>query len=155
MALVRSLKFPSHVIIRPVFFMENLTAPWCLAGNKLALGMDGDKPLQMIAVDDIGRYGAMAFERCDELNRAEIDIAGDSVTLKRAATLLSETMGHKIEYQQVPIEDVRKQSPDFAKMFEWFEGTGYSVDIPALGKRYSLKCASLSEWAKKVHTVMV
>src|SRR5467141_2967581 len=28
--VVRGLRFPSHVIIRPVFFMENLTGPWFL-----------------------------------------------------------------------------------------------------------------------------
>src|SRR5262245_16109765 len=31
---VRSLKFPSHVILRPVFFMENLPSPWFLQGDK-------------------------------------------------------------------------------------------------------------------------
>ena len=32
---VRSLKFPSHVILRPVFFMSNLTSPWFLNGDSL------------------------------------------------------------------------------------------------------------------------
>src|SRR5437016_14534647 len=32
---VRSLGFPSHVILRPVFFMENLVAPYSLNGNSL------------------------------------------------------------------------------------------------------------------------
>ena len=29
---VRGLRFPSHVILRPVFFMENLSAPFSLKG---------------------------------------------------------------------------------------------------------------------------
>ena len=29
---VRGLRFPSHVILRPVFFMENLVAPFSLQG---------------------------------------------------------------------------------------------------------------------------
>src|SRR5947199_161062 len=33
---VRSLRFPSHVILRPVFFMENLVAPFSLQGSTLA-----------------------------------------------------------------------------------------------------------------------
>src|SRR2546426_4674666 len=33
---VRGLRFPSHVILRPVFFMENLLAPYSLQGPTLA-----------------------------------------------------------------------------------------------------------------------
>src|SRR5450432_3705317 len=33
---VRGLRFPSHVILRPVFFMENLLAPFSLRGSTLA-----------------------------------------------------------------------------------------------------------------------
>ena len=32
---VKQLGFPSHVILRPVFFMENLPTPWFLNGDKL------------------------------------------------------------------------------------------------------------------------
>ena len=32
---VRGLQFPSHVILRPVFFMENLVAPYSLQGDTL------------------------------------------------------------------------------------------------------------------------
>ena len=35
---VRGLRFPSHVILRPVFFMENLVAPFSLQGSTLAWG---------------------------------------------------------------------------------------------------------------------
>src|SRR6266571_7633426 len=55
---VRRLKFPSHVILRPVFFMENLTTPWFLKGDKIYAGMNPNTVLQMIAVRDIGEYGA-------------------------------------------------------------------------------------------------
>ena len=41
--------------------------------------------LQMIAVDDIGKYGARGFTDADKLNRREIDIAGDEVTMPEAA----------------------------------------------------------------------
>jgi uncharacterized protein YbjT (DUF2867 family) len=33
---VRGLRFPSHVIPRPVFFMKNLLAPYSLQGSTLA-----------------------------------------------------------------------------------------------------------------------
>src|SRR2546428_12055392 len=58
---VRGLRFPSHVILRPVFFMENLLAPYSLQGSTLASALGPGTRLQMIAVDDIGWFGARAF----------------------------------------------------------------------------------------------
>src|ERR1700753_2058292 len=57
---VRGLRFPSHVILRPVFFMENLLAPFSLQGDTLAWALGPGTNLQMIAVDDIGWLGARA-----------------------------------------------------------------------------------------------
>ena len=58
---VRGLGFPSHVILRPVFFMENLLAPYSLQGSTLAVALGPGTKLQMIAVGDIGWFGARAF----------------------------------------------------------------------------------------------
>src|SRR5439155_24441148 len=74
---VRSLKFPSHVILRPVFFMENWLSPWFKPGldqGKLMMAVKPTTRLQMIAVDDIGAFGLKAFEESEKLNRREIDI---------------------------------------------------------------------------------
>jgi hypothetical protein len=57
---VRGLRFSSHVILRPVFFMENLVAPFSLQGSTLAWALAPGTKLQMIAVDDIGWFGARA-----------------------------------------------------------------------------------------------
>ena len=72
---VRGLRFPSHVILRPVFFMENLLAPFSLHGSTLAWALGPGTKLQMIAVDDIGWFGARAFTDAAVLNRREIDFA--------------------------------------------------------------------------------
>src|SRR6516164_5438827 len=69
---VRGLRFPSHVILRPVFFMENLLAPYSLQGPTLAWALGPGTKLQMIAVDDIGWFGARAFTDAAALNRREI-----------------------------------------------------------------------------------
>ena len=80
---VRGLRFPSHVILRPVFFMENLLAPYSLQGDTLASALGPGTKLQMIAVDDIGWFGARAFTDAAALNRREIDLAGDVRTMPR------------------------------------------------------------------------
>jgi uncharacterized protein YbjT (DUF2867 family) len=150
---VRSLKFPSYTIIRPVFFMENFTLPWFLPGlmeGMLLIGIRPETVLQMIAVDDIGKFGLMAFEHHEEMNGVELDIAGDQRTMPETAEILSGKIGKKIQYVEVPKEDVRKWSTDFAIMLEWFDRVGYNVDIPALEKKYGVRLTKLSEWAGKV-----
>jgi uncharacterized protein YbjT (DUF2867 family) len=144
---VRSLAFPSHVIIRPVFFMENLLSPWFLNGDTLYAAMKPATVLQMIAVSDIGQYGARAFTDAAKLNRREIDIAGDAVTIPRAAAILAEALGRTIEFVQVPIEDVRKNNLDFALMLDWFDRVGYDADIPALTREFSIPPTTLAAWA--------
>src|SRR3982074_2861150 len=95
---VRGLRFPSHVILRPVFFMENLLAPFSLQGSTLAWALGPGTKLQMIAVDDIGWFGARAFTDAAALNRHEIDLAGDVRTMPEAAAGLAESLGRRITF---------------------------------------------------------
>jgi uncharacterized protein YbjT (DUF2867 family) len=144
---IRGLHFPSHVIIRPVFFMENLLSPWFLNGDKLHAAMKPTTVLQMIAVSDIGLYGARAFTDAAKLNRREIDIAGDAVTIPQAAATFTKALGRTIEFVQIPIEEVRKNNEDFALMLEWFERVGYSADIPGLTREFGIAPTTLAAWA--------
>ena len=147
---VRSLGFPSFVILRPVFFMENLASPWfkpAIDEGTLAVGMSPTVPLQMIAVADIGKYGRAAFERHAELNGESIDIAGDSLTMPEAAAIISGAAGRTVTHFQVPIEEVRKFSEDFALMLEWFDRVGYEADIAANAARFGIEPTGFAEWA--------
>ncbi len=144
---IRAAGFPSYVIFRPVFFMENLTSPWFLNGDTIYAAMRPDLKLQMIAVDDIGRYVARGFTNADKLNRREIDLAGDEVTMPDVAMALSRGLGRNISFVQIPISEVRKNNDDFATMLEWFERVGYDVDIPSLEREFGIKGTRLVEWA--------
>jgi uncharacterized protein YbjT (DUF2867 family) len=146
---IRGLGFPSRVIIRPVFFMENLTSPWFLNGDQLCAAMDPKTVLQMIAVDDIGKFGARAFTDASALNGREIDLAGDAVTIPQAATILGRSLGRTIKFVRVPIEEVRKNSEDFALMLEWFDLVGYNADIEGLEHEFGIKPAKLADWAER------
>ena len=146
---VRGLGFPSHVILRPVFFMENLISPWFLHGDKLITSLEPDTMLQMIAVEDVGRFGAQAFTRAEELNGREIDLACDAATMPQTADILSAAFGRRIEFVRIPIGEVRKNSEDFAIMLEWFDRVGYSADVPALEKEFGFRPLKLREWARQ------
>jgi len=152
---VRGLRFPSHVILRPVFFMENLLAPFSLQGSTLAWALGPSTTLQMIAVDDIGWFGARAFTDAAALNRREIDLAGDVRTMPEAAEILTEALGRPIafaqtpiEFAQTPIEQVRQYSKDMAVMLEWFERVGYSADIAGLEREFGRALTKLPDWAR-------
>jgi len=145
---VRGLRFPSHVILRPVFFMENLVAPFSLQGDRLSSALGPSTRLQMIAVDDIGWFGARAFTDAAALNRREIDIASDVRTMPEAAEILTTALGRPIAFAQTPIEQVRQYSEDTALMLEWFEHVGYNADIAGLEREFGRPLTKLPDWAR-------
>ncbi len=149
---VRGLGFPSYTILRPVFFMENWLSPWFKPGidqGKLMMGLAPATVLQMIAVEDIGKYGLQAFKKHAELNGRAIDIAGDEKNMPETAQILSKAMGKKVAFERVPIEEVRKSSEDYALMLEWFDRVGYNVDIQANVKEFGIRPTKLEEWASR------
>jgi uncharacterized protein YbjT (DUF2867 family) len=151
---LRGLSFPSHVIIRPVFFMENFLSPWfkpAIDQGTLSVGVRPETRLQMIAVEDIGKYGALAFEEHETLNRREIDIAGDERTMPETAETISKAAGRTIVFEQVPIENVRAFSADFALMLEWFDRVGYNADLSGNAGQFGIRPTPLAEWAARAN----
>jgi len=149
---LRASGIPSRVIIRPAFFMDNLLGGWfkpALDTGMLAMGLKPATRLQMIAVPDIGKYAALAFTRAAEFNGREIDISGDELTMPQAAEFISKAAGRPIRHVQVPIEDVRKASEDYALMLEWFDAVGYNADIAGNQRTYGIAPTRFADWAGK------
>jgi uncharacterized protein YbjT (DUF2867 family) len=150
---VLAMKFPSHTIVRPVFFMENLSSPWfkpSIEQGTLALGIEPGTKLQMIAVVDIGKYAKLAFEKHAKLNGRAIDIAGDELTPPAIADLIGKAAGRKVAHFQVPIAEVRRSSQEFAMMLEWFDAVGYDADIEGNAKEFGIAPTRFAEWVKTV-----
>jgi uncharacterized protein YbjT (DUF2867 family) len=127
--------------------MENLLAPFSLQGDTLSSALGPGTKLQMIAVDDIGWFGARAFTHAAALIRREIDLAGDVRTMPEAAQILSEALRRPIVFAQQPIEQVRQFSKDMALMMEWFDRVGYSGDIAGLEREFGRKLTKFPDWA--------
>ncbi|MEN6426140.1 MAG: NmrA/HSCARG family protein [Phycisphaerales bacterium] len=150
---VRQLGFPSYTVIRPVFFMENFLSPWLRPGleeGRLTLSIKPMTVLQMIAVSDIGRYGAWAFEHHRRLNGRAIDIAGDERAMPETARIIGTAAEREIVFDPTPVEEVGRLSEDMAAMLEWFDAVGYSVDIHALARESGVRPTSLIEWAARI-----
>ncbi|MBD3317110.1 MAG: NAD(P)H-binding protein [Chitinivibrionales bacterium] len=153
---IRSLNLPA-TILRPVSFMENFFVPDtydAIYGGTLALGLDPDKPLQLVAVDDIGIFGALAFSHPGKWIGEALDIAGDELTGPRMAELFANAIGGNVEYVQMPIERIRTFSEDYAAMVEWFNAKGYEANIEFLraihpGLETLEKWLLRTEWKKR------
>jgi hypothetical protein len=92
----------------------------------------------------------MLFEHPETMNGVELDIAGDEHTMPETAAILGRIMGRKVEFSEVPKEDVRKFSEDYAIMLEWFDRVGYDVDIAALISKHGIEVTPLETWARRI-----
>jgi uncharacterized protein YbjT (DUF2867 family) len=128
-----------YTVLRPVFFMQNwemMREP--VLGGTLPQPLDPDKPFQMIAVEDIGVFAAMAFENPDGWVGREVDIAGDELTMPEIADTFSRVIGGEVGYDQVPWHQFEEQmGEEYTVMYRWFNDYGYEADIAALKEEHS------------------
>ena len=131
---VRSLGLPA-TFLRPVFFMDNFN--WSreaiFDGTFTSMGLDADKPLQLIAVDDIGAFAALMFENPQEYIGQGLEIAGDELTESQMVEIMSDVTGRQIDLAPPAGAALNE---DLTKMYAWFNETGYEADIPALRNQY-------------------
>ncbi len=143
----------AFTIVAPVYFMENAFSPWslpALQAGTLAVALPPGRALQQVALQDIAGFVAHAFEHRAALAGKRVDIASDEVTGTAAAAVLSRVTGRPIAYAEVPLDEVRKMSEDFATMYEWFDRTGYSVDVAGLRRDYAgVGWHTFERWAKE------
>jgi uncharacterized protein YbjT (DUF2867 family) len=142
-----------NTIIAPVYFMDNLVQPWTLPTlrqGKLALAMPATRPLQQISVADIGAFAAAVIERREAVFGHRFDIAGDELSGDDSVVILSKVTSRKFVYEGFPPEALRAQSEDLALMFEWFDRTGYVVDVTGLRRDFpEVKWHDFEAWARK------
>jgi uncharacterized protein YbjT (DUF2867 family) len=120
------------LILRPVYFMENLLAPMFVEGMErgvLRFPLPPDKPLQMVAVTDIGEVAAQAFDFPGESAGRAIDLAGDELLMPEVAKWFGRKLGHEVRYEQMPLEEYARHEPERALMFDWLTREGYSAPI--------------------------
>lgn len=147
---IASLGLPATVL-RPVWFMENFDSPDfrpAVLGGTFTMALRPQTRLQMIAVEDIGVFAAMAFDRPGEFIGKAMEIAGDELTMLDTAAALSRVVARPVGFVQMPIERVREASEDYAIMLEWFEREGYKADIAALRAMHP-GLMTFEQWLRK------
>jgi len=146
---IRALGIP-HTILRPVFFMENLGVPRMARAMFLGMlyaAMGKQKPLQLIAVDDIGEFAALAFAEPDRFLGKAIEIAGDEMPLPRIQEAFRHKTGRPERAFPYPRLLLGVLPFDLRTMIKWFGTSGYAADIPAVRAIHPV--LTLAQWLEK------
>ncbi len=143
-----------YTIVAPVYFMDNLLAPWTLPQLKegrFPMALPSSRPLQQIALPDIAAFTGVVLEHREEFVGRRVDIASDELAGEEVAEVLTRVTGREIHYVELPLEQVRQaMGEDGARMFEWFDQVGYSADIEALRREHpEVGWHTFEEWAKE------
>ncbi|MEW9553705.1 NmrA/HSCARG family protein [Nonomuraea sp. NPDC050783] len=115
--------------LRPVSFMENYTGAYHLRDGAVATAFAADVPQQVMAVDDMGAFAALAFAHPGEWIGRAVDLAGDELTPRRIAAAISEAVGRPLPYVQIPIEVIGRLGAEFAYAYTWLNERGYRADV--------------------------
>ncbi|ARQ10631.1 NmrA-like family protein [Rhizobium etli] len=141
-----------YTISAPVAFVENTVAPWALDGLRqgvYAAALPPGRVLQQICLADIGAFVAALAERREQVFGRRFDIAGDELSGEDQVRILSEVLRRPIGYQELPIAAMRQQSEDAARMYEWFDRTGYDADIASLRRDFpEIGWHRYADWAR-------
>ncbi|MFI7625388.1 NmrA/HSCARG family protein [Microbispora rosea] len=133
---IHALGLPA-TILRPVSFMENFSTynrPVLEDGTLVVrLPAQPGTPMQLIGVDDIGVFAALAFERPGRFLGRTVDLGADELTPLEIAATFGRVCGLPARFEQTPIEQVRAFDEWVARMFEFFEEQPPAqVDLRAL-----------------------
>src|SRR5258705_1535005 len=121
-----------------------------LAKGIYAAALPPTRTLAQVALADIGAVAVRVLEEPGRFAGKRFDLASDELTGNDVVAILSRVTGRPFNYFQVPLEVIRQSmGEDGAKMYEWFDRVGFTVDRAAL-RRESPDVAfhDFESWAK-------
>ena len=132
---IHGLDIP-YTILRPVAFMENYnwSRAQILNGAFIGMGLRPEKELQLIAVEDIGVFAALAFANRNQYLGRTLELAGDELTELQIADTFAKVIGRPVSLNLPTPAEGRQPDEEMIAMFKFFNGQGYEADIPALRK---------------------
>src|SRR4051812_7268463 len=141
--------FP-HTVVGPTYFYENLGDPAeTIASGELTLPLSPSRPLQQVALADLGALVVALLDRRGELLGTRLEVAADQPTPQQMADALSGAGEQTVSYRRIGWEEIESRSSDLAAMYRFLEQTGYQVDIGALRGRFpEVQWTSFATWAQ-------
>jgi uncharacterized protein YbjT (DUF2867 family) len=148
---IKSLGMP-YTILAPAFFMENFSGPYYVPGlheGRLTLPLSASCKLQMVSVEELASFAALALEQPQAFAGKRIELASDEATPTEIAQILSRAVGRHITHHRTPIQEVRAWSDDLAKWYDWLDHIGTNIDIELVRRDYiEIDWQSLRSWAE-------
>lgn len=148
-------------VIRPASFMEMLVMPgFGLEQGQFNFFVQREQSIQLLAVEDIGKFVAAIFADTGRFAGQTLDIASDVVTGQELETLFSEAAGHPIHYARfshevlatspflqkltdlvddgtlrgkADLDACRSINPEMQSLRSWLAGNGHQAFMAALG----------------------
>jgi uncharacterized protein YbjT (DUF2867 family) len=136
-------------VIAPTWFFENLlTHRAQIASGTMALALPSDRPLQALALADLGELVATVLAHGPYPGGRRIELAGDELTPAELAGALSQVVGVEIRHQQLSLSDLGAPTSDLPAMYAFLARSGYHVDILGLRKEFpDVGWHRFREWA--------
>jgi uncharacterized protein YbjT (DUF2867 family) len=120
-------------VVAPTWFFENLLGhAAAIAGGRLPLALPADRPLQALALADLGAFVVDLLARPGAARGMRIEVAAEALTPAAMAAALTAATGREVRAERVPLAAVRARSEDLAAMYAFLEQEGYAVDLAAL-----------------------
>jgi uncharacterized protein YbjT (DUF2867 family) len=114
-AHIRSLPITATVV-RPVTFMELLVMPGLgLDEGRFSFFARPDQAVQVLAVDDTGKFVAAIFADANRFRGETLEIASDSVTGRDLEAMFTDAAGRPIPYARIP-DEVLQAHPFLGKL---------------------------------------
>ena len=133
-----------YTILRPAFFMENWLRMFGYWGEPIRNGqvqqpLSPTTNLQMVAVDDIGAFAALAFEHPGKWENRTFSLAGDELSMQQIADAFSRVTARDVKYVQVSWDQFEKtMGQEMTVMYHWFEEKGFHFNIEQVRREYPL-----------------
>jgi uncharacterized protein YbjT (DUF2867 family) len=138
-------------ILGPAYFMDNLSfGKEQLAKGTYAAALPPTRTLAQIAVADIGAVAVRVLEDAGRFTGKRFDLAGDELAGNDVVAILARVTGRPFAYYQVPLDVIRQRmGEDGARMYEWFDRVGFTVDRAALRREFpDVAFQDFESWAK-------
>ena len=120
-------------ILRPAGFMEDFTSPArFFQSGSLNVPWHDDLVMQLIAIDDIGAFAALALANPEGYLGKAMEITGDRLTAPQIADALSTSAGRPVPHTQVPLQTLWEYAPEAAQVFTWASERYYDTDLAPL-----------------------
>ncbi len=125
-------------VLRPVRFMTNYLSQGITGIDGIIDGVNRhlfppDEPMQVIALEDVAEFAALAFADPARFAGRTLELAGDQPTPVEAAAIISKITGVPVRYELITEAEAAAISPDLAGVSKrWQAGDRWHADIEAL-----------------------